>query len=175
MPVKVEMPTPDEMKNFFFEGMAGGYAAGEKAATDTPFTNWKTHDYHAKSKLWFLSDSWHAAPDSHMSNGYTTISVHAGGGWRTVWQMQYWGWYEEQAIPLLLEALHATYTKGIFLGGRGPAVLTQNGLQYRNETTAHNNQFIQFEGSEKIIRIGNEELLGTHSFRGGSLIHALTF
>ena len=88
------------------------------------------------------------------------------------WAMQYSGQYPKEATELVKEALLKNYSNGIFLGGRGPAVLIKEDLHYANVPHKPGGgimDFKNFSGQDSVIRKkrGSDIPQGQHDYSGG--------
>ncbi|MBX4189656.1 hypothetical protein KW785_03660 [Candidatus Parcubacteria bacterium] len=151
-----------EIQKFFFEAMLQGWAGGA-AKTEMPgMPDFKKIEYeHDGFKL---LDCYSKSLGSRFSGGWTVIWFEG----IPVWMMSYSGQYDPVAIPLLKEALKASYEHRRFEGGRGPVNFSRNGLTYSNQTG--NWKFEQFDGREAIHRIDDGRYLGHHQYSGHILI-----
>ena len=112
----------------------------------------------------FLLDRYCVSPDSNKSAGTITI-------WHKdvpVWLMNYGGWYDKCAIPVVKEALMRAYEEKMFFGGRGWNMHKKNGIIYVN--IPEKNAFPDFSGSEQAVELETSRLLGYHDYWGITLI-----
>lgn len=161
----ISLPSIEEIKEVFFKSGISGWAGDIEPVEISGLPG--SHLIGWSCGPWQVSDIYWTTTGFLHSCG-TTVICHDG---QPVWQMQYHGWYKEEAIPLLKEALLAAYQSGEFIGGRG-LLLRKNKMLYRNSPTP-NGSFQKFDGMECIARYGwniSRELLGEHVYRGGLLI-----
>lgn len=158
-----------EIEAEFLAAMNKGYAAMDKPKKGAivelpgsklvpPYTRgpWKVVDFYLVSTL------------SQYSGGMTIISYQGV----PVWMMQYFGEYEEAAIPCLKAALRTAYAEKVFLNGRGPRSFWHDGYRYRNmPTIVPRNRFPQgsFEGTEE-IEDAEGKRCGWHNYQGGLMV-----
>lgn len=161
-------PSLAEVQEFFFRGMIGGWAAGGGIFTMPGMPGYE--GIVLEEEHFRLLDLWLTTPLSTKSFGTTTIwwREAAESVWIPVWFMQYGGWYEEEAIPLVQAALSETYAKSEFHGCRGPGYVLSDDLVYMN--TPRLSGFGRFEGQEEVRRYSSNELLGVHEYSGMSLL-----
>jgi hypothetical protein len=152
-----------DLHDAFFMGMLNGYAGngvkGSIPELSAKVTTWKEGHY-------TLVDHWHTTKLSRKSFGTTTISFDAN----IVWKMQYWGEYKDEVIPFLKEALAYAYSKGLFIGGRGPYRFEKNGLLYVNVPIVDGLE--DFRGKETVVNEaghvqGWHEYCGMQTWRNG--------
>lgn len=148
----------EKTQEFFFTAMAAGFAAGVEPQHNQPLPGWEMMEYRKNS--FHLVDMWLYNPYTYNSTGTTTIL------WNEIpiWVMHYGGWYHESAIETLREALKSAYETKRFRSGRGPGVFETEYYRYINSFTK--NDFTSFFGTEKIVTISGNQLLGTHWYRG---------
>lgn len=154
-----------QTKTVFFEAMSAGYAATEKLKKGT------VPELHGSKlmppyirKPWIVTDVYLMTQLSNRSGGMTVISYEGV----LVWMMQYFGEYNEVAIPCLKAALRDAYAAKEFIGGRGT-----NRFQYQGFTYCNNPVLMQFElffGRETVYetRAGSRPA-GWHSYQGGKM------
>lgn len=152
------MPNPEEIKRFFFEAMLAGYASGVDPSSSADLPNGKIIRF--EDGEWLLVDLWTESPNSYQTVGTTTIFFKQ----IPVWDMQYDGQYNPDAIETLKLALNEAHRNSLFVGGRGVMKFTHNGLTYTN--SPGDNRFILFNGTEQ-IKSQNGDFLGGHRYSGG--------
>jgi len=153
-----------QAKAFFFQAMREGYAKeGQTKETPPEIPGCKVITF-AQGDF-RLEDRYFVAGYSDKSYGTTTIWYRD----EVVWMMQYFGKYEEEAIPFLKEALMAAYEIDQFAGGRGPEEYRRGTLSYVN--TVQLSQFERFEGKEEIWDLAQHgKARGWHEYHGMALI-----
>jgi len=155
-----------EMRDVFFEAMNAGYAAEgkPKKGSIAELPGSKTITYTIGP--WVVLDVYQVTPISSFSGGTTHIWYKGV----EVWMMQYFGKYEEVAIPCLKAALRDAYSRKEFRGGRGPHTFKHTGFVYRNPISQLD--FEEFYGAEEILdeRHERRKVLGWHRFQGGLMI-----
>ena len=166
------------IKQCFFDGMSHGWASGAKAIRDFPFRGARGYEFkpsmgESNRFLGYLTllDYFFVNSETPTSYG-TTVILYCGN---PVWLMNYGGWYKEEAIKPVQEALMENYRNSISWGGRGLAVYIHNSkvsgysIKYKNEFFG---DFSIFKGVENVSAINAEETLGIgeHSYSGGLLI-----
>ncbi len=154
------MVTELQIQSFFFRAMLAGWAKGTKAIDCPQMSGYKK--ILSYDGAFTLSDRYCVAQDGKRSVGTTTIWFRH----LPVWVMNYGGQYEDCAIPHLKHALMHTYTRGIFIGGRGPETFIEDSLVYNNR--AHGG-FAKFDGRESVYDCANGRPLGFHEYWGMSL------
>jgi len=162
-------------ENFFFRGAAAGWAGGADGLLlhrddgapgmeewrDVTYTN--RHDYPGFE----LVDRWGIDPCSGKPSGHILITLRN----IPVWCM--WiggGSYEKEVFPFLRKVLSGTYQSRSFCGGRGPEKYLYEDLLYTNKWEGDFSQFSGREQIEFIASDGTKHSLGTHDYRGGSLV-----
>ncbi len=155
----------DQTKIFFFRAMLQGYISDNPRHNDFPYHGWKAVEYREGS--FFFTQMWHSN-DEGESGGVTTIYYEH----QIIWEMYFQGWYAREVIPHLKLALWQAYTKGLFNGARGPNSFVKNNYTYINEPNLRFNEITRFMGSEKILTVGKQKLMGTHWYRGGWMSHS---
>ncbi len=157
----------DQVIDVFLEAMRAGYATSPKKGHIAELPGSKTIVY--SDGPWQVTDAYIVTPLGAWSGGTTLISY---GGIAT-WLMQYFGEYEEEAIPCLKAALQKSYgVMNEFIGGRGPRHFAHDGYVYRNEVSAPRPLLIPdyFRGEEEIRKRGpGGRICGWHSYQGGML------
>ena len=153
---------PAIIENIFFDAMSEGFANPEThAKTVSTKEGWRKAEYYMEQ--WAVVDEWQITPHSDFSIGSTLVRFdHV-----PVWGMQYWGRYEQNAIPFLKTALVEEYGKRRFTGGRGPVTFTAGDLHYANDVLE--NGFCEFRGYE-MIATSDSTRLGFHRYHGGLMI-----
>jgi hypothetical protein len=159
---------PSIILEFYFRAMVEGYASKTRSV--------RAVARHPGSKQisyqegpWTITDTWHVTPLSQFSGGATHIYFEG----KLVWMMQYFGYYPEELIPFLKEALAVEYKERRFNGGRGPRGLISSDkkLIYNNRPDAKS--FESFHGIET-IRPRHEDPTpknsGWHRYHGGLMI-----
>ena len=108
--------------------------------------------------------------------GCTIVEWKVGGKIRPVWMMSYTGEYGPDAIPILKQALRASFEAKEWRGGRGPAFLEVGNYQYHNDVASNNP--LGFKGSEWISRLRTEpsevRCVGQHNYIGHALLKFVT-
>lgn len=159
----------DIILDFFFEAMLkGGYLSGAKPTPVLDMPRYKEFTWYRVTDQGTLrmQDRFCTRPDSRYSAGLTTIWLSD----LPLFFMSYGGFYEEEAIPLLKEALREVYETKRFYGGRGfPAKFGEGHLEYRNisDYTVGNSRF---RGREEITNLDTDQLLGYHEYMGLFLV-----
>ncbi len=156
-----------EMKDVFFEGMNAGYANSSKKKSVLWLPGSKTIEYIRGP--WRVIDTYHVTQLSSRSGGTMIISYEED----PVWMMQYFGEYEEDAIPCLKAALRDAYTKKNFFGGRGPFEFVHGDFVYQNppEKSRYCEFGELFYGEESVCNKNKGgRLCGWHTYHGGSMI-----
>ncbi len=158
------------LEDFFFAGMPNGWASGNNGMPSPYIPNWSIIVYRDDQKFPGLTllDEWGDDPDSGKPSGRTLIMEEQMPSW-AMWSGG--EQYLPQDLPVLQAALMENYSKGIFMGGRGPAKFKQDGLIYTN---GHTGTFARFQGNEFIIQPGmllSEAKRGEHDYWGGSLVY----
>lgn len=151
-----------DIERVFFDAMSCGYISGNMpelypAEDFTKRFMFTDHSFR-------VEDKWTSISGNKHSFGRTLITYNG----MPVWYMQYAGWYEDVALPLLKTALSESYRDRLFLGGRGPRRHCGEGLVYLNALKA-NGSFVAFSGRECICESTNGRLLGEHHYSGGSM------
>jgi hypothetical protein len=155
-----------EMMEIFFQAMLAGYAGDSKKEPIAELPGSKMASPFIRGP-WKVVDPFIVTPISSRSVGMTIISFYD----IPVWYMQYAGWYEKKAIPCLKAALHYSYEKHEFNGGRGPREVKYGKFVYSNSPNDFYNTFKVFDGSESIHVASHEATcLGVHQYRGGLMI-----
>jgi hypothetical protein len=148
------------LQEFFFEAANATYVGGgvkKTSIVDLPgakVIKYQSGEFH-------YVDLWYVGQESEHSFGQTTI-------WHNeipIWGMQFGGYYPEDVIEFLKDALRAAYSVKAFHGGRGLPTFTDNQkFTYTNHTEI--NEFTSFAGQECIYRYLQSELVGRHWYRG---------
>jgi len=154
---------PLVIPDIFFNAMRAGYAGGAKAVTGSELPGSRTITHQGGD--WEVVDTYFVTPQGPSSGGTTVIS-YCG---IPVWMMQYMGEYPSDALPCLKAALRSTYTKGVFVGGRGPKRFAYHELTYVNNV-AENSTFNKFSGEEHIFVPMTGNVLGQHTYQGMLMI-----
>lgn len=129
----IGLPTVSKLRAHFFAGMCEGWASGNIARKVHNETNGEMYDY-CRGVIW-LHDEYHTSGFGGGFEGSTNIFFLGDSGeWSPIWTMHYVGFTDEEASAFLKQALMENYSKGIFLGGRGPRgyVNRDNLFRYRN-------------------------------------------
>lgn len=166
----LSLPFPNaRAQQTFFELMLAGYAS------DTPPERIVRFEGDAGTKRntwgdpkdWLAIDEWRSTQYGTGSNGTTSIYYNS----HLIWEMQYGGWFPDNAIPFLKEALHSQYEKREWYGGRGGVSYSNGAYRYRNDVFK-GNSFNRFQGIEFIdlMDSGRWIEIGKHYYRGGFLI-----
>jgi hypothetical protein len=150
-------------KDAFFKAMAAGWAGEVTQKTTIPeFPGSKIIIFECDG--YKVVDAYLSNPDSHKSNGSTTIWYKGV----PVWVMTYQGYYDKVALPFLKECLLQAYvTERKFYGGRGPGLVRGEGFTYTNQIAP--TAFTNFEGEEHVFDLKGRPR-GYHSYRGMSLL-----
>lgn len=153
----------NQIKSFFFKSMSSGWASGkDEILKDDNAPGYKSIPF--QDGDFYLVDRYCVNSESSKSAGTTTIWFKSV----PIWVMNYGGFYNENAITFLKQALDKTYSASDFVGGRGPLVYTDGALTYTNKPRL--NDFNKFEGREEIIDTQSGTLLGFHEYWGISLL-----
>ena len=113
----------------FCRGMAVGYASGAKATSVPGKPGWKYYEY--TEGPWYLRDEYYMDPDTGKSVGHVTLERRTEDGkFLLVWFTAYGGFYKQEAIPCLKDALLSNYRRGIFNASRGPSRHIKGGYCY---------------------------------------------
>ncbi len=162
-----------EVEAFFYEGhLRAGWVSGNKVRMDL-LTGSKVARYYRRDLGLVFIDQWTQSPGSNKSAGSTMI-LYCGVGDDVlvppipIWIMQYRGWYEPEAIPLVKERLRAAYSHpGEFAGCRG---LDASGFEllYQNDMFPRSH-FRGFAGRERVV-VGHARELGFHEYNGLALV-----
>lgn len=155
-------PFIDVIQSFFFKAMTEGWASGGQKIKIPDMPGYKGIPF--RDGDFYLLDRYCVSPYSSSSAGTTTIWFKDV----PVWVMNYGGYYQERAIPLLMTALRSTYGKANFVGGRGPRVFRSGVMVYVNHPRL--NGFVKFEGREEVFVAETSEPLGFHEYWGMSLL-----
>src|SRR3989344_1077876 len=150
------------VREFFCEGMAKGWASGAKA-TEMPGLGPGFKGFIAESGGFRLVDAYCVNEESGKSAGSTTIWFRD----LPVWVMGYGGWYSGEVGDFLKSALSDTYSRNVFMGGRGPVRMISDLYEYHNKVIMGN--FIRFSGEERIYTGGGSGCLGYHDYWGMAL------
>lgn len=157
-----------EMQDIFFEAMNAGYAAdAPKKQSISWLPDNKTIEY--KRGPWRAVDTYHVTKLGPRSGGTTIISYEE----TPVWMMQYFGEYEEEAIPCLKAALRSTYSRKEFWAGRGPWRFELDGFVYKNclvNPLGLSSFAGFFSGEEKVFNKSKGGILGWHRYQGGGML-----
>src|SRR3989338_2436215 len=150
--VKVPFPfvTEANVKNFFFEGASLAWAGGGEYRPMPGMPRYKVFEYSDTSGVFVLKDWYFTIPGSRQSGGGTAIWVLG----TPVWQMAFGGWYDEEAVPVVKEALLSAYARKQFNGGRGPTKFEKNGVAYWNYSSTKETPFSFFQGHEAAYACG---------------------
>ncbi len=156
--MRASLVTAEDIKAVFFRAMQVGWVTeGEGVPIEGRPGN-KCVEYIEED--WLVVDEYS-----------TTRGKKSGGTTRIwfrnvlVWEMHYWGEYDERAISILKEALFSAYRIENFFGSRGPRTVSQRGLEYRNNPS-HSSNFAKFSGHEKVVGWSPREKLGYHEYAG---------
>ena len=152
---EVNLPT---LQAFFLKAMLSGWVNNGQYNVIPNLPGHKLFEYRECDL--FLTDIYCTNNATHQSAGTTTI-YHKN---QPVWIMQYHGYYEKRAIRLLKEILSKTYGGDEFIGGRGPAVFSMDGLTYTN--VVQGSGFSEFSGREQIVDNQASISLGFHEYFG---------
>jgi hypothetical protein len=163
------MPNISAIQNFFFEAMLQGYVDDNAPIGTIPeLPGSKTFRFCSPDEKFTLGDIWFGA--GQINFGLTIIweKLVNSRVFIPVWKMSYQGRYQAEAIPVLKEALHAAYSNGVFLGGRGAASWRWRDYVYYNYPDQ--SDFKSFFGHEKVMH-HNGTFIGSHSYEGGILFN----
>ncbi|MDP3794884.1 MAG: hypothetical protein Q8R13_03085 [bacterium] len=163
----VQVPSIQEVEWVFFDAMVHGWAAGAEKIPIPHMPGAKGVAYQRGD--WYVLDHYRTTPYSGKSSGEIDIWYQDN----LVWAMQFRGEYEEQAIPLLKEALRDSYFLRRFVGGRGPVSFRRarfGTLVYINDYDSRRNSFTDFRGREMIVDDLTGAELGWHEYRGMSMV-----
>ncbi len=156
----------------FFAAMMQGWAAEVKAV---PVPDMPGHKQTIYENGKFRVIDRFCVSSAGMSAGATTI-------WYTkdpIWFMSYGGIYSKEDIPFLKRALVYNYSRGFFLGGRGPTMyldeMSEGKFQQDNLLIYDNREqfgsFRSFRGHERICLAENPSTVrGWHDYWGVALI-----
>jgi hypothetical protein len=161
-----ELPTPKTLEKLFLKVMGRlGYAtddpAGLRAIKPHPvLEGWKIVEVAVPFGMYLIRirDQW------GKSGGFTTIDlINVFGNELPLWRMDYWGSYEDDAIPVLKAGLAAAYTNEQFIGGRGvPIHPSPSGdMNYYNQPDM-GSDFNRFSGMEGVLKRVPSETHRTH-------------
>ncbi len=134
----------EQVFRHFIDAMQAGYAKSPSKGTIKEMPGSKTIEYEKDG--FRLLDAYLVTPQSSFSGGMTTEWFHD----IPVWMMQYFGSYDDDAIPCLKAALKMNYEQRLFFGGRGPEFFTLDGYTYVNNVT-ENDFFGRSSGEERIF------------------------
>lgn len=153
MPIRPnELPTPEALEAFFFEGMcATGWSSPTPRITPHPdLIGWKKTVYprsFGDGHTLLLTDSWGDG------KGLTKIilclkSIHLRDPKILLWVMHYKHGtiFPKDSLPFLTERLHRAYTARRFYGGRGESV--SSSLKQIDYTNRSIGGFHKFSGTE---------------------------
>lgn len=147
-------PPITEILSFFFEAMSHGWVV---STTATPGSLPGYEKILYQRGLLKLSDEWYKTSGESRSMG----STHIYFGQTLLWAMTYEGYYQQEALPVVLSALLQAYETNQFYGGRGIPNTTHKGLLYVNKL--ENNTFLSASGEEEVF--SGKESLGKHTYR----------
>ncbi len=152
----------------YFKLLLAGYATGSEPETVCRFPGDRgtKRNLWSDEKGWIAIDEWRTSPLGDGGNGTTSIYCQND----LVWEMQYGGYYPDDVIPFLRQALSYNYDRSIWQGGRGPIEFVDGLLRYSNQIT--HNDFAQFQGVESVERMigdSRRDVVGVHWYRGGLL------
>lgn len=151
-----------EASEAFFMAMMAGYAGDGTGSIKTASPDGCEKTIEFTTGDFKVIDRYCVTPHSTYSAGTTTIFFKN----IPVWWMAYGGFYSEQVIPFLKEALGQTYKAGLFSGGRGPKFHRSEKLIYQNFEVGG---FERFKGREEIRKRMTSQLLGYHEYFGMAL------
>ncbi len=156
----------DRVEEFFYRAMREGYASyvqPEETIAQLPGSKMITYQEDDLK----LVDFWLATRGGRSSGN--TIIFHENN---PVWQMHYWGWYNDEVISFLKRVLLADYGRnhlgGVdFLGCRGPKIFTGTTMTYIN-IVDDGGMFTHFSGREEIFSNSTGHTgCGWHKYHGG--------
>ena len=153
-----------QIEAFFFRAMIEGWASSAEKVRIDGMPGYKGVEF--KEGGLRLLDFWCTTLHSNKSAGTTTIWFHGV----PLWFMSYGGYYEEEAIPVVKEALRRAYKTRRFVGGRGLNLDDLGGYSYQNNPRRNRRGFLSFAGREQVISTGTGRLLGFHEYWGMSLL-----
>ncbi|MEK7639236.1 MAG: hypothetical protein AAB388_03705 [Patescibacteria group bacterium] len=152
-----------EAEEHFFAAMRQGYAADCVKGSLPDLPGSKSIEYTHDD--WRVLDVYFVTVDSNWSAGSTTIWFMN----RPVWIMQYAGWYEEAALPCLKAALADAYTRGDYVGGRGPEYFDYDShARYWNKVAK--NCFTGLTQGEEEVESADGQSLGRHFYHAFWLV-----
>lgn len=159
----------DEMlwqaESCFIAAMMKGWAAGVKGIDVPGMPAYKEIVFEGYAGFRVV-DRW-CVSRSGKSTGATTIWFAND----PIWIMNYGGFYSENALSFLKQALMRAYNRSEFVGGRGPQVFQDENDErfvYVNKAQ-YGSKFRQFEGRE-FINKEPDGILGWHDYWGMALI-----
>lgn len=173
--------TVDEIREYFCQAMARGWASGAKAKRERDLPNHERIE-DVSGPFWMV-DRYCTNNYGQWSSGTTTIFYYTReNGWQPIWVMNYGGFYSEEVIKFLKWALMENYSKGIFLGGRGPASFSLPGQPYyyvnlpqgagmgSRSIPPRGDNLEVFWGVERVCLLESNEEKGFHQYSGMSLL-----
>jgi hypothetical protein len=154
--IRVSEVRVEDIKAVFFRAMLKGWAFGFKPIPVEDSPGLKRVEYPEGD--WFVRDEY-STTRGQRSGGVTRIWFRS----ILVWEMHYWGQYEERAIPILKTVLREAYEHDWFHGGRGHD-FAKEGLLYEN---SYSGTFKDFMGRERVIDVAHGgQSLGYHQYAG---------
>lgn len=154
-----------EIETVFFDAMLEGWANPNAKKIQIPgLPGSKGIVY--RSGLFVAVDCYFAPKGSKKSSGFTLITYDNA----PVWIMHYGGWYLKEAIPFLKSALMEAYSARKFFGGRGPVIFEDENKLYRYENFIELNHFPDSRGWEKVTRLSDGKIVGSHNYNGMLLL-----
>jgi len=158
-------PPIQGIQGAFFAAMAAGWAQDIEHISGMDFMGMKIIPFVQGD--YRIVDGYLAPVDSDGCSTGMTVIYHRNV---PVWAMHYGGHYTKTAIPFLKQCLHKAYVEEHrFYGGRGPQFVRDERFTYVN--IIRSADFSMFEGEEFVFDL-NEQLLGTHWYKGGILFAA---
>ena len=157
-----------DIKQAYRSALLKGYAGtnGKRRLPDLPGTKITRSDDGRYSVI----DFWFTITGSPESFGHTLVYRDD----ILVWKLDYEGWYDEEVLPFLKEALAENLNQEGFCGGRGPETYERGDLIYTN-SCGPKTWWRCFSGREEIrLRTEGEQLAtrlrGEHRFDGKLMI-----
>ncbi len=155
-----------ELEQVWLDAMAAGWVSGSKSEILPRYPHTQLSRYMSPDSRFVVEDHWLSLPGVDASSGETHIYLDGV----PVWVMQYYGWYDHLAIPVLKEALSINYLKNrIFFGGRGPNKYECGNVYYFNYPNP-GSSFKEFAGREDVMDVSLGIKRGYHRYQGGLLL-----
>jgi hypothetical protein len=147
-------PQLADVQDFFFEAMRQGWVVSTTAIPGF-LPGYEMIPY--QRGLMKLIDHWYKTSGESRSMG----STHIYFGETLLWAMTYEGYYQQEALPVVLSALLHAYETKQFFGGRGIPDTTHKNLVYVNRLES--NSFQSASGVEEVF--SGKKSLGKHTYR----------